>query len=42
MGYTLRRDMAAVSLWVRADGETNARELANRALAEEMTQLGLI
>ena len=42
VGYTLRRDMAAVSLWVRADGETNAQELASRALVEEMTQLGLI
>jgi hypothetical protein len=42
VGYTLRRDMAAVSLWVKADGKTNAQELANRALVEEMTQLGLV
>ena len=42
VGYTLRRDVAALSLWVKADGKTNAQQFANRALAEEMTQLGLV
>ena len=42
VGYTLRRDVAAVSLWVKADEKTNAEELANRALVEEMSQLGLV
>ena len=42
VGYTLRRDVAAVSLWVKAPGKTHAEELANRALVEEMKQLGLV
>jgi hypothetical protein len=41
VGYTVRRRVAAVSLWVEADSETVAWELANRALVEEMAQLGL-
>jgi hypothetical protein len=31
VGSTLRWDVAAVSVWVKADGKTNAEELANRA-----------
>ena len=42
VGYTVRRDVAAVSLWVEADSEIAAWESANRALVEEMAQLGLV
>ena len=41
VGFTVRRRVAAVSLWVEADSETAAWETANRALVEEMEQLGL-
>jgi 1,2-phenylacetyl-CoA epoxidase PaaB subunit len=41
VGYTVRRRVAAVSLWVEADSEVAAWEMANRALVEEMGQLGL-
>ncbi len=42
VGYTVRRSVAAVSLWVEADSEGAAWETANRALVEEMGQLGLV
>jgi hypothetical protein len=42
VGFTVRRDVAAVSLWVEADGECAAWEKASRALVEEMEQLGLV
>ncbi len=42
VGYTVRRDVAAVSLWVEAASEPAAWDLANRALVEEMGQLGLV
>jgi hypothetical protein len=41
VGYTMRKRVAAVSLWVEADSEAAAWEAANRALVEEMGQLGL-
>jgi hypothetical protein len=42
VGYTLERGVAAVSLWVEAESEPAAWDLANRALVEEMGQLGLV
>ena len=42
VGYTLEREVAAVSLWVEAESEPAAWDLANRALVEEMGQLGLV
>ncbi len=41
MGFTVRQGVVAVSLWVEAGSETAAWEMANRALVEEMGQLGL-
>jgi hypothetical protein len=41
VGFTVRRRVAAVSLWVKASSEPAAWELANRALVEELEQLGL-
>jgi hypothetical protein len=42
VGYTLERELAAVSLWVEAESEPAAWDLANRALLEEMRQLRLV
>jgi hypothetical protein len=42
VGFTVRRDVAAVSLWVEAESEPAAWDLANRALVQEMGQLGLV
>jgi hypothetical protein len=42
VGFTVRRGLAAVSLWVKADAKATAREIASRALVEEMGQLGLV
>jgi hypothetical protein len=42
VGFTVGRRVAAVSLWVEAGSETAAWEMGNRALVEEMGQLGLV
>jgi hypothetical protein len=42
VGYTVRRDVVAVSLWVEAGSEMAAWELVNNTLVEEMGQLGLL
>jgi hypothetical protein len=42
VGFTVRRDLAAVSLWVKTDERAMAREMAICALVEEMGQLGLV
>jgi hypothetical protein len=42
VGFTARQGVVAVSLWVEAGSETAAWEMANRALVEEMGQLGLV
>ncbi len=41
VGFTAGQRVVAVSLWVEAGSETAAWEMANRALVEEMGQLGL-
>jgi hypothetical protein len=42
VGFTVGPRVVAVSLWVEADGEPAAWDLANRALGEELGQLGLV
>jgi hypothetical protein len=42
VGFTARQGVVAVSLWVEAGSEPAAWEMANRALVEEMGQLGLV
>jgi hypothetical protein len=42
VGFTVRQGVVAVSLWVEAGSEAAAWDLANRALVEEMGQLGLV
>jgi hypothetical protein len=42
VGFTVRRGVAAVSLWVEADSELAAWDLANGVLVAEMGQLGLV
>jgi hypothetical protein len=42
VGFTVRRRVVAVSLWVEAGSETVAWEMGNNALVEEMGQLGLV
>ena len=41
VGFSVGPRVAAVSLWVEAAGEPAAWDLANRAVVEEMGQLGL-